>query len=311
METQAGKPKHIDTFLNSSYACKIGANAGQDIVDILKTEAAMFDVADSGRFAFSTEAEGAEFYRKHKEQVIIVNEQLAYEAGQTTQQWLIANDTDNLISSTFQATDIIYPSKTEEQTTQTDSAAHIAAYNILATNAVKRTCEKYKIYVIETDADNAIDEFFEYRDENQLDELISWHLGERAINMLPHDISSSVKFLELYNENRPYSMATDGIHYEFTSFNTEEFDGFYFMQASGFKYCQDNIIDTVFDGMQMSDFKGYMPTKSEVEKYVTDDIYNGRMSYAGVSITAWNIEQIINQLLEDYQAFVKIHSKAA
>lgn len=311
METQINKPKHTDAFIHSSYACNIGASAGNDITKMLKTETAMFDVADSERFVFSTEAEGVEFYHKHRESIILVVEQLAYKTGQTTQQWLVANDTGNLISCTNQASDIIYSKKTEEQIGQADSAAHISAYNIMAANAVKRTCEKYKIYVIETDADNAIDKFFEYRNENQLDELISWHLGERAINMLPHDISSSVKFLELYIENRPYSMATDGIHYEFTSFNSEEFDGFYFMQKDGFKYCQDNIIDTVFDGMQMSDFKGYMPTKSEVEKYVTDDIYNGRMSYAGVSITAWNIEQIINQLLEDYREFVKTHSKAA
>lgn len=308
METQINKPKHTDAFIHSSYACKIGASGGNDITKMLKTTAAMIDVADSERFVFSTEAEGVAFYHKHREGIILVNEQLAYEAGQTTQQWLIANDTDSLISSTFQATDIIYKKMNPAQAA---SADYMHAYNILAANAVKRTCEKYKIYVIETDADDAIDKFFEYRHENQLEDLISWHLGERAINMLPHDISSSVKFLELYNENRPYSMATDGIHYEFTSFNAEEFDGFRFMQTSDFKYCQDNIIDTVFDGMQMSDFKGYMPTKSEVEKYVTDDIYNGRMSYAGVSITAWNIEQIINQLLEDYRAFVQLHGKAA
>ncbi|WP_339343398.1 hypothetical protein [uncultured Psychrobacter sp.] len=308
MKTQINKPKHINTFLNASYACKIGASAGKDIVDMLKTEAAMLDVANSERFVFSTEAEGVAFYHKHREGIILVNEQLAYEAGQTTQQCLIANDTNNLISSNNQASDIIYSTPTPAQA---DSAVYVYAYNILAANAVKRTCEKYKIYVIETDADNAIEKFFEYRDENQLDELISWHLGERAINMLLHDIGSNVKFLELYNENRPYSMATDGIHYEFTLFDSEEFDGFYFMQKDGFKYYQDNIIDTIFDGMQMSDFKGYMPTKSEVEKYVTDDIHTGRMSYAGVSITVWNIEQIINQLLEDYREFVKTHSKAA
>lgn len=152
----------------------------------------------------------------------------------------------------------------------------------------------------EADAETIMTKFFEYRDDNDLDGLVSWHLGEQAVLMMGGDDA----FIKHCSQTEDYSANTDGIHYEFSAFNMEETDGIAFIARDDFKYAKPTLIDTVFEGMIESGFKGYMPTKDEVEKFLSEDMYNGRTNQAGLSIVMWNIEQIVSQLKTEFIDFL-------
>lgn len=305
MTNKIEMPKHADAFIDCGYSCEVGEVTAKAVFELLGSESAVMEAGSTSSYQFATREQGAAFYHAHKEDALIVNEKLAYLIwGKTLADAIDFQYKDDSIANSSQAQFIIDGKPTAEQV---KNGVDVSVYSTLAGAMVQRVCEKYKEYVDENNAMEAMNDFFEYRDDNGTDDLVSWHLGERAVAMMGGEIS----FIEHCKKDRAYSVATDGIHYEFAAFNLEENDGVQFMMKKNFQYAKETLVDTVFEGMIESGFKGYMPSKEEVSQFILHDMYNGRTNQAGLSIMMWNIEQIVSHLKYEYNKYCKEVSTVA
>lgn len=296
MDTLTLLANHADDLVDSAATRLTSPEIVAAVISI--GEAHMLSrTAEGSSYVFNYTDDALEFFKEHKAEIIRVTEVVAYvwnEAGSTAARVVYGNFWECGLNDIDDAQKLI-------QGDSTDKALESTVYEWLANTAVNYIINRCNNYLAEREADEKIEAFFEHRDSHNKDGLISWYLGERAIEV----IGGNMVFLDVCKREEDYSVAADGIEHYFSTFTTENFDLIRFIQHPDFKHYKPSLIQTISSGMRETEFQGFIPSYDEINEYFETNINKGRTNQAGCSIIMWIIERLISQLKTDYNQYAQ------
>lgn len=294
MDTLTLLANHSNELVDSGTARLTSPEIVAAVISI--SEAHMLSkTAEGSPYVFNYTDDALAFFKEHKAEVIRVNEIVAWnEVGGTAASVVYGNFWECGLNDISDAEKIIQGKSGDEFFVN-------VVHEWLANTAVNYIINCCDTYLAEREADEKTEAFFEYRDSHNKDGLISWHLGERVIEV----IGGSMVFLDVCKREEDYSVATDGIEHYFSTFTAEDFDLIRFAQHPDFQHYKPSLIQTISSGMRETAFQGFIPSYDEVDEYFETNINKGRTNQAGCSIIMWIIERLVSQLKSDYNKYAQ------
>lgn len=284
--------EHTGDFIQSGITHLISVDFVSAIMGAAEEDLLEID-ADNNVCVFSSDDDAQAFYKAHTSDIQAINELRAWNDLGVTGATRIHKQFESVGVDTLEDAQLVLSGEFDEDISN-------LVYIGLTNDAAAHVWQRYESYGASINADNSIEAFFEWRDDNQQDGLISWYLGERAIQV----IGGNEVFIDACKRERGYSVATDGVAHYFASFNSEDFGAVRFLQDPEFKYYKPSLIQTIRSGMVESEFDGFIPTYDQIDTYFERRINEGFTDLTGCAVTMWLIEQLISQLRADYNNYL-------